>query len=127
MQITIDVTAHGPMFDGRALHALHEFEEDAKDDIAAQAYADVMRILNARIKRPTPYYETQIIIQTMAADRVVHDRGIIYGPWLEGVSSRNQTTQFRGYAAFRRAHHAVSVRVPQIVDRSLRRALARMR
>jgi len=32
----------------------------------------------------------------------IHDSGVVYGPWLEGTSSRNQTTRFKGYASFRR-------------------------
>lgn len=33
---------------------------------------------------------------------VVSDSNAVYGPWLEGVSSRNQTTRFKGYAIFRK-------------------------
>lgn len=32
---------------------------------------------------------------------VIHDGGVIYGPWLEGDSPRNMTTRFKGYHAFR--------------------------
>jgi hypothetical protein len=30
------------------------------------------------------------------------DQGKIYGPWLEGTSTRNQTTKFKGYFQFRK-------------------------
>ena len=33
---------------------------------------------------------------------IINDSGVIYGPWLEGVGTRNQTTRFKGYASFRR-------------------------
>jgi hypothetical protein len=32
----------------------------------------------------------------------IHDSGVVYGPWLEGTSSRNKTTRFRGYSSFRK-------------------------
>ena len=32
----------------------------------------------------------------------IHDSGVVYGPWLEGTSSRNQTTRFKGYSSFRK-------------------------
>ena len=32
----------------------------------------------------------------------ITDGGVIYGPWLEGTGSRNETTQFKGYASFRK-------------------------
>lgn len=34
---------------------------------------------------------------------VIHDSNAVQGPWLEGTSSRNKTTRFKGYAMFRRA------------------------
>ncbi len=33
----------------------------------------------------------------------IHDSNAVQGPWLEGTSSRNQSTRFKGYAMFRRA------------------------
>lgn len=33
---------------------------------------------------------------------LITDGKVIYGPWLEGVSSRNSRTRFKGYASFRR-------------------------
>jgi len=40
-----------------------------------------------------------------------HPKRVIYGPWLEGVSSRNQTTRFKGYASFRRTEQWLQSRV----------------
>ena len=31
----------------------------------------------------------------------ISDSNLVYGPWLEGVGSRNQTTRFKGYFQFR--------------------------
>lgn len=126
MELRIEVDASGPVFDGRADAAVLAFEEQAKDDVAAQAYANVMMFLNAQIRNPTPYYETQIITQRAGADRIVHDRGIIYGPWLEGTGSRNRTTRFKGYASFRKAAQQTEREAPAILDRTLQPYLGRM-
>jgi hypothetical protein len=32
----------------------------------------------------------------------IHDSDVVYGPWLEGTSSRNKTTRFKGYQSFRK-------------------------
>lgn len=32
----------------------------------------------------------------------IDDSGVVYGPWLEGTGSRNQSTRFKGYASFRK-------------------------
>lgn len=82
----VDVRVSGPLFDGRAQAAVDDFAREAQRDVAAQAYSEWMTNLNRSIREPTPYYETQITVTQRGADQVVHDRGIVYGPWLEGVS-----------------------------------------
>lgn len=126
MQITIDVSSSGPLFDGRAEAAVVAFLDEAKQEVGNQGLADVHQLLDASIRHPTPYYETQILVERQANDVVVHDRGIIYGPWLEGVGSRNRTTRFKGYFSFRRAKQALEGKVPGIAERVLQRYLGRM-
>ena len=53
---------------------------------------------------------------------VVHDSGIIYGPWLEGVSSRNDATRFKGYRMFRNAVQDLNRIAPTILRRHLTKA-----
>ncbi len=46
----------------------------------------------------------------------VHDSGIVYGPWLEGVGSRNfPVTRFRGYSMFRKVRDELSRKAPKMV------------
>lgn len=115
----VDVRVSGPLLTGQAGPVVDEWLERVKDDLAGQALALVATNLDASIKNPTPYYETQIIVQTIQQDRVVHDRGIVYGPWLEGISSRNRTTRFKGYASFRRAAQNLERQVPTLLRPAL--------
>ena len=52
-------------------------------------------------------------------------RGLItdsaeYGPWLEGTSSRNQSTRFKGYHSFRKTTEWFNrKRVPWLVNREI--------
>lgn len=98
-----DVRLSGPLFDGRVEADVPHAIQEALDQVAGQGLADVHMNLDTSIRHPTPYYETQIRVEAAGNDRSVNDRGIIYGPWLEGVGSRNITTHFKGYASFRRA------------------------
>jgi hypothetical protein len=116
----IEIHVSGPVFDGRAAQAAADFTEQVKEDVAAQGYANVMTNLNASIRHPTPYYETQITTSRHGDALVVNDRGIIYGPWLEGVGSRNKTTRFKGYFSFRRATQELRGQVKGLADRLLR-------
>mgnify|MGYP001615884840 CR=1 FL=1 len=107
---------------------VERFVTDAVAEVGYQALADVHRILDQSIKRPTPYYETQITIDRQRHDRViVHDRGVVYGPWLEGVSSRNLSTKFKGYHSFRRAANGLVDKVEDLIKPHLVRLLARLK
>jgi hypothetical protein len=124
--IQLDFRMAGPLLDGLAPRIVAEFSDAAQREVAAAAQAEVHLILDQNIKRPTPYYETQITTERQVADMVTHDRGVIYGPWLEGVSERNRRTRFKGYAAFRRSAQRTQVRVPELVAVVHRRMMARL-
>jgi hypothetical protein len=49
----------------------------------------------------------------------------VYGPWLEGVGSRNNTTRFKGYHAFRNAAQALQQRFEGMGERLLSRNVIR--
>lgn len=114
------VVTTGPFFSGRTEAALPRICQEIQDQVAAQANADVHMWMNHFFRHPTPYYETQVTVQRMGETTVVHDRGIIYGPWLDGSGSRNQTTRFKGYAHWRLATQGAEQRVPQLADAVLR-------
>lgn len=102
--MTTRVSFNGAFFDYQGEHDLDEYGRSVLDVLARQAYANVMTNLNSSIRHPTPYYETQQqIVDRPPWAKVINDRGIVYGPWLEGTSSRNITTRFKGYASYRRA------------------------
>jgi len=118
----------GPFFEpGNAERVLRDMCSDIVDEVAAQASADVHTNLNTSIRHPTPYYETQIRIESRGFnERSVNDSGVIYGPWLEGTGSRNRTTRFKGYASFRRAAQSTQARVPQLARAAVERAARRL-
>lgn len=115
----IEVNASGPWFDGRARAEIQRICREAEDEIAAQTYAEVMGNLNRSIRHPTPYYETQIDNQRLSVGRRVHDRGVIYGGWLE--DGRGRQTRFRGYHSFGRAYVTMQSKARALVERVVQR------
>jgi hypothetical protein len=108
------VSASGPLFDGRAERAIRDFCDDLTDTVAEEGRVRVLENLSTSLQHPTGNYERHITVDNVAHDHAqVTDDGVVYGPWLEGESSRNRTTRFRGYSSFRRAAQATdrSVRV----------------
>lgn len=126
--MSIDIDFQGPWFDGRAERAIEDACDDARNDIAAFAEERVLLGTSMHFKTRTPYYETRVTT-TRVTDEVslIHDQGVIYGPWLEGVGSRNfPATRFRGYGFWRAAKQAVELRGPQVAELAVRRHLPEM-
>lgn len=124
--LDVDVTVSGPLFDGRALAALDDFMEAAEAEVAREGVNEVRAVLAGSLRNPTGSYESQIRADHIRGEHVVDDSGVVYGPWLEGVSSANVSTGFRGYQQFRRASQALQARAPQVAERVLPPFLARM-
>jgi hypothetical protein len=122
----ITISYRGPILTGMAGPIVTQMLEEAVAEVAAQASADLHRFMNATFKHPTPYYETQVSIAARGRDLVVNDRGVVYGPWLEGVSSRNATTRFKGYANWRRARQGLAPKVSRLVEHAVQRTLSRL-
>jgi hypothetical protein len=126
-----EITISGPLFDGTAADMLAELVQDALWSVGMAAESLWLENLDTNLVTQTPYYITQITIERLEGagpipDVVVHDRGVIYGPWLEGVSSRNDTTRFKGYASLRAAAQAIEDQVDDLVADAVERGVARM-
>lgn len=112
--IDIRVELHGPVAEGHGTEILDAYVEDMVWEVGVQGLANVNTTLNASIQNPTPYYETMTtlnwgVFAGAGANVIVHDRGIIYGSWLEGIGSRNfPKTSFKGYHAFEKGAIALN-------------------
>lgn len=69
--------------------------------LAQEGVNRVKQRLGQVLQHPTGYYESRIQVVKRSVYRGVSDGGVIYGGWLEGISSRNRTTRFKGYHTFR--------------------------
>lgn len=116
----VEINTSGPVFDGQAAAEVTAFLDEAKDDVAQQGFSNVMGNLNTSLRHPTGYYEGHIRVDRAGSDRVVNDSGVIYGPWLEGVGSRNApVTVFPGYFSFRRAAQELRGQATPLAERLL--------
>ena len=126
MPETISVTRHGPIFDGRAQAALTAYVRAAEEVVADEGANLVHSRLGSVLRNPTGFYESRIVTDRTTAGEVVSDGGVIYGAWLEGVSSRNQSSRFRGYSTFRKVTQQLDKAAGGIAQRILGPFLARM-
>lgn len=120
------VEISGPLFDGRADAAAAAFADEAEVRIAEVGVNMVRTQLDRVLRNPTGYYESQVQTDRSVGDMAINDNGVIYGPWLEGVGSRNRTTRFKGYATFRIVTQELNGVAVRIAEDALPPYLARM-
>lgn len=96
-----EVETSGPVFhpEGPVAVLLNDIEESVAHFVESLWLAN----LNTSIRVNSGRYVSNVNTRREQDGYLVNDNGVIYGPWLEGVGSRNETTRFRGYASLRRA------------------------
>lgn len=123
LQIRTRTQFNGPIFDFRARRAFDDFREELEEESAEWAHSHIQRTYASSFRQPTGFYATQVRVHRTGDGHEVWDGGLggpVYGPWLEGVGSRNETTRFKGYHAFRKAAQALERRIEDIGDRMFR-------
>ncbi len=101
---------------------IHRWGNDVQEEGAEFALSHVRRTHATHFKHPTGYYQSLVRIRNDGRGPYVGDDGHVpYGPWLEGVESRNNTTRFRGYHAFRNAAIALDRRLGRIGEQLMDR------
>jgi hypothetical protein len=110
MSVNVYVHASGPLFDGAAEQALAEML-DAIAKAGAQWAEDQLR--QVRMDRTGrahgDFQENLQLVKKNLGWSVPAPmiKGVVWGPWLEGVSSRNETTRFKGYRPFAQTRRAL--------------------
>lgn len=114
----VNVVMSGPIFSaGTTDAALEVFLAQARSDVAQETVNQVQNRLGAVLKHPTGYYKSHIRATNLAETSRVDDSGVIYGPWLEGVGSRNHSTRFKGYHTFRQIFPRINAQANEIAEK----------
>jgi len=123
----------GPVFDGRAADAMTRLANELRSETAKYAEDTWQAFMDASFRHNSGRYQSHVNIARRDKDLVVNDgwpeSQLPYGPWLEGVGSRNSpVTRFPGYFALRRAAVKVEGEIPEVakplVEKSVREANA---
>lgn len=120
----IAYSTRGPLFDGELDRQIVAGLTDAQRDVAGDAHRAVLLDFAEVLRtHPTGRLESHVRVRPVGSDFVVDDGGVVYGPWIEGVGSRNRTTRFKGYRTYRRVVQAVRDRAGQIARRAMARRI----
>lgn len=111
----------GGMFTGKTAAALVTYSDEVGYKVATYAEDQIQQRLGQVLQHPTGYYQSRVTVDRAGTGYRVSDGGVVYGPWLEGTGSRNQTTSFKGYQTFRRTKALVDRKAPGIAAELLAR------
>jgi hypothetical protein len=101
-RLNVTVRQKGAIFNSSQVKAAGtRMVTNINEALAEEGVNRVKQRLGQVLKHPTGYYQSKIQIKKGSTYRGVSDGGVIYGGWLEGISSRNKTTRFKGYHTFR--------------------------
>lgn len=100
--------------------------EQSGEDVAQEAYNEIRKRLRSVLKNPTGHYESRVTTSTQSNGVVLTDGGVIYGPWLEGVSSRNNSSRFKGYHTFRMVLQDMTKRADEIAENTIAEAVRKL-
>lgn len=143
-----DVRVSGPLFDGRAEIALMEGVDAIRRQVAERGVNIVRANFASSIRveetgralaaittadHSTAYTTTSssgksytLPVYVGTDEEVVTTDLATYGPWLEGVGSRNATTRFKGYHGFRRGAEQLDAESGRVGDDAIRPYVERM-
>lgn len=117
----------GPLFDGVAATVVRDMVRDVEQALADQGQNMVLGRLIQVIKKPTPYYWTQLEQIHRRGGTEVTGESVIYHWWLEGVGSRNfPVTRFRGYRSFEITARALDARAESVAEPVVRAYLPKL-
>ncbi len=114
-------TFSGPFFDANAGERLARMATDVETDIAKAAEDTWQAYMDASFRHNGGRYQSFVNIADRDDAHVVNDgwpdSDLKYGPWLEGVGSRNSpVTRFPGYFALRRAAETTRQNVQALAE-----------
>jgi hypothetical protein len=114
MNISVQVATQGPLFTRAAADQMVKAVDSATRELVQkgeQRLAEQLRPRSAGVylsvaqagrgKASTGNYRRNISTEFKNMSAIIYDGNVVYGPWLEGISSRNGSSRFKGYGVYR--------------------------
>lgn len=119
--MALSVDLHGPFFDNPKPETVQALENTIQEivllgerELTQMAQPSPGGVFHSREYAATHgYFQTGHYNRSIngrmvdSMHGVLSDSGVVYGPWLEGTGSRNQTTRFKGYSLWRKTRDKI--------------------
>lgn len=119
LKINLGASVAGPIADGTAQEALIQWLDESKKEVAQLAVDQLRSIRMDKTGRGTGHYQAGIRQNFTTFNDILIDDPVIYGPWLEGSSQRNDSTRFKGYHLWRQTSQKIASQAGDIAQKKL--------
>ena len=139
MNYDVDVKVSGPLFQAGAPAVIRAAAQSAVAELVQLGEQRLDATLRPRPagvylsveqaqkrKASTGHYRRSLHAVVKDLHGRIADGNVVYGPWLEGISSRNQSTRFKGYASFRRTAQWLQKQARKVMEAHVRRLRGRL-
>ena len=126
LAVKVIVGAQGPLADGSAPAIVHAWADEVKKDIAQEGVNRLRGFTMNRSGRATGHYQSEIQTSNLAYGDIRISDPVVYGPWLEGASSRNSSTRFKGYRLWRKTAQVLEDDAGKIAERRMPELVQRL-
>lgn len=109
------VTLVGPLFD-RGPERFRDAVRDVTQDLVERAESMVKAQLYTGHGLISGHLRRSIAGEMKGPLSGVVATKVVYGAWIEGVSTRNEKTRFKGYAMFRKSAQALDKMAPRLLS-----------
>jgi hypothetical protein len=110
-----DVQYSGAILTGETEGPMNEITSGIEEALAAKGVKLIQDDFSKVLKHPTGHLSSSVKAIQGEPTRIT-DGGVVYGAWIEGVSRRNDTSRFKGYATFRRMSQALEEQAAEIAE-----------
>jgi hypothetical protein len=137
--VDVRVELKGPLFQrGRAAAVLRQAAQNTVEELIQRGEERLNEMLRPRPtgvflsvaearpgKASKGHYRRNVMrsVKVRNLHGSIDGGNVVYGPWLEGVSHRNQVTRFKGYASFRRVGQHLERRAQPTLEKWVKRAM----
>lgn len=130
--VTSRIRVYGPLWDGEADAAIKAWLDDTTAKLAHQGEEIIKskaRRFNRSHRGGTGRAADHVRAHKVSESWFItgdNNRGVVWWPWLEGTSRRNQTTRFKGYHVFRLTRAILRKRMKNVAQDELDAWIGRM-
>ena len=119
----------GPLSNGEAVQALSDWAESVAGELGKQGVEALRAFPMNKSGRAHGGFQANLnVVQRgpLATIKGPTIRGVTWAPWLEGNSSRNSSTRFKGYHLFRKTKQELQRRAPEVGQQELDKVMPRI-